>query len=111
MAPSRDVRAQFYSRMGLRATTVAQPPETVKEEHLVHPSCSSSADDEETTRISRKQGDEKELENKEIEHRVDDTFDAGLSGSHDEILSFRLKSSRRFYDLLLVTYFKLREIL
>ncbi|PFX34693.1 Spatacsin [Stylophora pistillata] len=79
MAPSRDVRAQFYSRMGLRATTVAQPPETVKEEHLVHPSCSSSADDEETTRISRKQGDEKELENKEIEHRVDDTFDAGLS--------------------------------
>lgn len=78
MAPSRDVRAQFYSRMGLRATTAAQP-ETVKEEQVVHPSCSSSAEDEESSRISRK-GDEKKLENKKIEHHADDKFDAGFSG-------------------------------
>lgn len=94
MAPSRDVRAQFYSRMGLRATTAAQP-ETVKEEQVVHPSCSSSAEDEESSRTSRK-GDEKKLENKKIEHHADDTFDAGFS----EKLLDADEVRHNFFDIL-----------
>ena len=81
MAPSRDVRSQFYSRMGLRAATVAQPTRTVKEEQVAHPSCSSSADDEDTTKISTKQGDEKELENSKIGHETDGRLDAVFLGA------------------------------
>lgn len=41
--------------------------------------CSSSVEDEESSRILRK-GDEKKLENKKIEYYVDDIFDVGFLG-------------------------------
>ena len=46
VTPSRDVRAQFYSRMGLMAATAAQPPQSATENQVVIPSCSSSAEDD-----------------------------------------------------------------
>ncbi|XP_078373747.1 spatacsin-like isoform X3 [Oculina patagonica] len=69
--PSRDVRAQFYSRMGLVATTVSQTShQSIKEEPVTRPSCSSSAEDEETSKA--KYGSEKELNGTKIGHDTDD---------------------------------------
>ena len=62
VTPSRDVRAQFYSRMGLVAATVPQPSQTTTEEQVVIPSCSSSAEDEEVSRQRAKLAKDKDLE-------------------------------------------------
>ena len=62
VTPSRDVRAQFYSRMGLVAATVPQPSQTATEEQVVIPSCSSSAEDEEVSRQRAKLAKDKDLE-------------------------------------------------
>ena len=62
VTPSRDVRAQFYSRMGLVAATVPQPSQSATEEQVVIPSCSSSAEDEEVSRQRAKLAKDKDLE-------------------------------------------------
>lgn len=62
VTPSRDVRAQFYSRMGLVAATVPQPSQTATEEQVVIPSCSSSAEDEDVSRQRAKLAKDKDLE-------------------------------------------------
>lgn len=45
VTPSRDVRAQFYSRMGLVAAA-SQPSQVPRENQIPIPSCESSADDD-----------------------------------------------------------------
>ena len=62
VTPSRDVRAQFYSRMGLIATTVAQPSQSATEEQVTFPLCSSSAEDDEVSKERAKLAKEKDLE-------------------------------------------------
>ncbi|XP_068741533.1 spatacsin-like isoform X2 [Montipora capricornis] len=47
VTPSRDVRAKFYSRMGVIATAASQASQVTVEKAVPVPSCSSSAEDEE----------------------------------------------------------------
>ena len=72
VTPARDVRAQFYSRMGLVATTVTQPPQNIKEEPVAHPSLSSSAEDEENSKERAKHGSDKEPSSAKIGYDSDD---------------------------------------
>lgn len=70
VTPSRDVRAQFYSRMGLLATTTAQSSQSIKEEPAPHPS-GSSAEDEESSKERAKLGSDKESSTNKTEHEND----------------------------------------
>ena len=62
VTPSRDVRAQFYSRMGLIATAAAQPSQIAVENQAPVPSCSSSAEDEAGSKHREKIANDKEPE-------------------------------------------------
>lgn len=81
MTPSRDVRAQFYSRMGLRATTVAQPSQIIKEDQVTRPSCSSSAEDEENTKDRTKHDNDKEPDSTKIGQEADDRLAVECTGT------------------------------
>ena len=70
VTPSRDVRAQFYSRMGLVATTTVQSSQSIKEEPAPHPS-GSSAEDEESSKERAKLGSDKESSTNKTEHEND----------------------------------------
>ena len=71
VTPSRDVRAQFYSRMGLVATTTAQSSQSIKEEPAPHPSCSSSAEDEQHSKEGAKHVSDREPSSNKTEHETD----------------------------------------
>ncbi|XP_020621148.1 spatacsin-like isoform X1 [Orbicella faveolata] len=71
VTPSRDVRAQFYSRMGLVATTTAQSSQSIKEEPAPHPSCSSSAEDEQSSKERANHGSDRESNSNKTEHETD----------------------------------------
>ena len=62
VTPSRDVRAQFYSRMGLIATTAAQASQIAVGNQAPVPSCSSSAEDEAGSKHRGKITNDKESE-------------------------------------------------
>ena len=80
VTPARDVRAQFYSRMGLVATTVAQPSQSIKEEPVAHPSFSSSAEDEESSKERAKHGGDKESSSTKTEQETDDRLTVDCPG-------------------------------
>lgn len=86
MPPSRDVRAQFYSRMGLVATTAAQPSQSIKEEPVPRPSCSSSAEDEENSKERAKHGSDKEINGTKIGLDSDERLAIDSPGSFFELL-------------------------
>lgn len=81
VTPSRDVRAQFYSRMGLVATAAAQPSQSIKEEPVAHPSCSSSAEDEESSKERAKHGSDKESSSTKTEQETDDRLTVDCPGT------------------------------
>lgn len=71
VAPPRDVRAQYYSRMGLVATTTAQSSQSIKEEPAANPSCSSSAEDEKSSKERAGHVSDMESSSNKTEHETD----------------------------------------
>ena len=62
MTPSRDLRAKFYSRMGVIAATAAQASQVTVEKPVPVQSCSSSAEDEEGSKNKENASQEREPE-------------------------------------------------
>ena len=57
--------------MGFVATTTAQSSQSIKEEPAPHPSCGSTAEDEENSKERAKHGSDKESSSNKIEHETD----------------------------------------
>lgn len=57
--------------MGLVATTTAQSSQSIKEEPAPHPSCSSSAEDEQSSKERANHGSDRESNSNKTEHETD----------------------------------------